>query len=89
VTITAHVDRSWRFRSWDAFELPKPFARITVVYGEPRFVQGSDVRAAAERAAEFTQYMHDDRARADAIARGVAPADGAAAGPVRTGQRER
>lgn len=29
------VDRAWRLRSWDRFTIPKPFARILVVYGDP------------------------------------------------------
>jgi lysophospholipid acyltransferase (LPLAT)-like uncharacterized protein len=32
------VDRAWRLRSWDRFTIPKPFARLRVVYGEPVFV---------------------------------------------------
>ncbi|MBL8896057.1 MAG: DUF374 domain-containing protein [Planctomycetes bacterium] len=27
--------RAWRMRSWDEFNVPKPFSRIAVVYGEP------------------------------------------------------
>lgn len=30
-----HSDRTWVFRSWDRFRLPKPFAIITAYYGEP------------------------------------------------------
>jgi len=33
--IHAVADRAWRFRSWDQFMLPKPFARIRIAYGEP------------------------------------------------------
>lgn len=33
--IHAEADRAWRFASWDRFMLPKPFARVRVVYGEP------------------------------------------------------
>ncbi|MFY7922710.1 MAG: lysophospholipid acyltransferase family protein [Gemmatimonas sp.] len=69
VTITAHIDRAWRLGSWDALELPKPFAKITVLYGVPRLVVGDDVRAIAARTAEFTAYMHEDRATVDALAR--------------------
>lgn len=29
------VDRAWRLRSWDRFTIPKPFARLVVVYCEP------------------------------------------------------
>ncbi len=28
-------DRAWRLRSWDRFTIPKPFARLVVVYGDP------------------------------------------------------
>ena len=33
--IHAEADRAWRFRSWDQFMLPKPFARVRIAYGEP------------------------------------------------------
>lgn len=29
------VDRAWRLRSWDRFTIPKPFARLRIVYAEP------------------------------------------------------
>lgn len=29
------ADRAWHLDSWDAFTIAKPFARLTVVYGEP------------------------------------------------------
>jgi lysophospholipid acyltransferase (LPLAT)-like uncharacterized protein len=31
----AAADRAWRLNSWDRFLIPKPFARVTVAYGEP------------------------------------------------------
>jgi lysophospholipid acyltransferase (LPLAT)-like uncharacterized protein len=68
VTITAHVNRAWQFGSWDGFELPKPFARITVVYGDPIMVNDADVRTAAERTDEFAAYMQQGVARAAALA---------------------
>lgn len=68
VTITGHVDRKWQLGSWDGFEIPKPFARITVLYGEPRRVDDADIRAASERTAEFAEYMQQDLARAAALA---------------------
>lgn len=57
VTITAHADRCWRLKSWDRFEIPKPFARVTVLYGEPKRVDGEDVREAAAHADEFGADM--------------------------------
>ncbi len=35
VPLHAAPDRAWRFRSWDRFCLPKPFARVRIGYGEP------------------------------------------------------
>ena len=76
VTITGHVDRKWQLSSWDGFEIPKPFARVTVLYGTPRAVDDPDVRTAAERTAEFARYMHDDLARAAALAASTHAASG-------------
>jgi lysophospholipid acyltransferase (LPLAT)-like uncharacterized protein len=53
VGIAAHVDRAWRLRSWDAFEIPKPFARITVAYTPARVVPGASAREAAAAAETF------------------------------------
>ncbi len=35
--VLCHVShsRAWRLRSWDSFEIPKPFSRVTVRYDEP------------------------------------------------------
>jgi lysophospholipid acyltransferase (LPLAT)-like uncharacterized protein len=50
------VSRAWRFNSWDKFVLPKPFARIDIVYGEPVRIASapSDFSAEAE---QFTELM--------------------------------
>lgn len=32
------ADRAWRVRSWDRLIVPKPFARVSVAFGEPRVV---------------------------------------------------
>jgi hypothetical protein len=34
VPIYASADRAWYFKSWDRFMLPKPFARVTLRFGE-------------------------------------------------------
>ncbi|MDF1502643.1 lysophospholipid acyltransferase family protein, partial [Roseisolibacter sp. H3M3-2] len=51
--VAAHVDRAWRLGSWDRFEIPKPFARITVAYSDPTPVPGPTPREAAESAPRF------------------------------------
>ena len=45
------VDRAWRLRSWDRFTIPKPFARLHVVYCDPVTVAADADDAALERIA--------------------------------------
>lgn len=73
VPIVAHSDRKWRLRSWDVFEIPKPFARVTIAYGTPLRVDGSDARSAAERADEFAQRLHVELERVAHLAAGKTP----------------
>lgn len=48
----AHADRAWRLASWDRFLIPKPFARVRIVYGLPFHVEvGSEGLARAEERA--------------------------------------
>ena len=35
VPIAVASSSSWKLRSWDEFRIPKPFARVHVVYGTP------------------------------------------------------
>lgn len=42
--------RKWVFNSWDRFQVPKPFSRICMVYGDPIYVKPDDaLDQAAER----------------------------------------
>lgn len=68
VGIVALVDRAWRLGSWDRFEIPKPFARVLLAYGEPTPVPGTSPREAAEAAALFAGYMEALAERAAAAA---------------------
>ncbi|MFN7457436.1 MAG: hypothetical protein ACK5U0_08570, partial [Gemmatimonas sp.] len=61
-----------------------PFARLPVRAGTPRGVDGADRRAGAERASEFAEYMRQDLALVEALARGEvnsAPPRGEAPAP--------
>ena len=69
VSLVAYVDRKWQLRSWDGFEIPKPFARVTIEYGEPVVLDDADVRAVAARTDEFAQRMHDAVARVETLAK--------------------
>jgi len=63
VPLVAHADRVWRVRSWDAFEIPKPFARVSVLYDEPIHVKAASAREAAERVPEYEAIMSTAMAR--------------------------
>lgn len=65
VAIGVSASRSWHLRSWDAFMIPKPFARVTVAYSNPIFVDAPDSRAAAEQGALFEAALNDTVARAE------------------------
>ncbi|CAN5289326.1 hypothetical protein BH23GEM2_BH23GEM2_21590 [soil metagenome] len=55
--IVVDAPRAWRLKSWDQFVVPKPFARVTVAYGEPLRVTGSSARAAAAEAPRLDAAM--------------------------------
>jgi lysophospholipid acyltransferase (LPLAT)-like uncharacterized protein len=66
VPILMHADRAWRLKSWDRFTIPKWFARVTYVYGEPTMVGGATPREAAAEAERFEALMHEAQKVADA-----------------------
>jgi lysophospholipid acyltransferase (LPLAT)-like uncharacterized protein len=55
--IVAHVDKAWRLSSWDSFIIPKPFARVTVAYGEPIHIDADTSRDAAANAPKLQAAM--------------------------------
>lgn len=57
--VVAVADRAWRLKSWDRFMIPKPFARVTVAYGNPTNVLATTPRAAADEASRFEAIMND------------------------------
>ncbi len=38
VPISVNASRYWQIKSWDNFQIPKPFAKLTLVFGEPIYV---------------------------------------------------
>jgi len=56
--VSIAASRTWRFRTWDKFELPLPFSRIVIAYGEPvRMPRGLDAEALARMQAEMGQRL--------------------------------
>ncbi len=47
VAMRIDADRAWYARGWDRFAIPKPFARITLTYGEPFVARSADESEAA------------------------------------------
>jgi lysophospholipid acyltransferase (LPLAT)-like uncharacterized protein len=45
-------DRAWRARSWDRYTIPKPWARVALVYEEPVMVERDANPDALARATE-------------------------------------
>ena len=37
--LTAVVSSYWKVNSWDGFMIPKPFSKVTIVYGEPIYIE--------------------------------------------------
>ena len=54
-----HASRVFRFRTWDRFVLPLPFARVAVAIGAPRYVpKGLDAAALARWQAEMANELY-------------------------------
>ena len=66
VPLVAHCSRYWQLKSWDAFEIPKPFARVTVLYDQP--VAATD--SVESTSAALQGAMANALVRCEALARG-------------------
>ena len=71
IPLTSASDRHRVFRSWDAFELPYPGARVVVRYGEPLVVDPNADRAEVEaRRLDLERELTRITDEADRSARG-------------------
>ena len=56
--ISVAASRTWRFRTWDRFELPLPFSRVVIAYGEPvKLPRGVDADSLARWQAEMAERL--------------------------------
>lgn len=55
--VAAHASSAWRLGSWDRFLIPKPFARVTIAYGQPTEVSAPTARDAAGETEKFERLM--------------------------------
>ncbi len=52
------ADRAWYFKSWDRFQLPKPFSRVTLKYENPiRLEKTNDRKRIELQRAEIERFM--------------------------------
>jgi lysophospholipid acyltransferase (LPLAT)-like uncharacterized protein len=52
------ASRTWRFRTWDRFELPLPFSRVVLAYGEPvQMPRGLDAASLERMQAAMAQRL--------------------------------
>ena len=51
VPVSCNSSRKWVLGSWDRFEIPKPFARVTVCLGEPVFISTPDETSQDDKSA--------------------------------------
>jgi lysophospholipid acyltransferase (LPLAT)-like uncharacterized protein len=57
VPVGSAASRAWWFDSWDRFLVPRPFARLRVVYGDAIFIPRDADREALDRAARTIEGM--------------------------------
>ncbi len=64
VALRAHAASAWRFRSWDRFLVPKPFARVTIAYGPVTYVPAGDPAVLEQARLAFAAVMSETGRRA-------------------------
>jgi hypothetical protein len=65
--ISIAASHTLRFTTWDKFELPLPFSRVVIAYGEPvRMPRGLDPDSLARMQAEMAQTLQELQAQARA-----------------------
>ncbi|MFN9333646.1 MAG: lysophospholipid acyltransferase family protein [Planctomycetota bacterium] len=72
VPVAVAVDRAWRLRSWDRFVIPKPFARLLVVHGDPILAPADATDAQLEEIGDGVRSTILAGERAAFVALGVA-----------------
>jgi lysophospholipid acyltransferase (LPLAT)-like uncharacterized protein len=63
VPLAASASAFWQLGSWDGFMIPKPFARVTIAYGDPLTVEAPSSREAGEKTELLASAMAVAHAR--------------------------
>lgn len=78
VPVAFAADCAWRLRSWDRFQIPKPFSRVTVAFGEPVVAPADEMPenvevVRAEIEARLNALLDGIEAKPDSEAQAAAP----------------
>jgi len=68
--ISVHYDRPWTFKTWDKFQLPRPFSKVRIILGETMPVP----RRLTDEEFELKRQEVEQIMRADALGYDGAPA---------------
>jgi len=71
IPVAFAASSAWTFNSWDRFTVPKPFARVHLLYGEPIPHPGYDTDV-QEFAQVLEDRLNDTLAQAESLAGGGA-----------------
>lgn len=69
IPATFAARRMWVFRSWDRFKVPKPFAHVHLLFGDP-IPPPDDTVSLKTFTRQLEAALNDLTARADALCRG-------------------
>lgn len=64
--LAARASAFWQLGTWDRFIIPKPFARVTIAYGDPTPVIADSSRAAGAMTELLSSLIDDAHRRMDA-----------------------
>ena len=66
--VAVAASRTYTFKTWDRFELPLPFSRVAIVYGEPvKIARTSDAEALAALQRQMAARLLALRGEAEAL----------------------
>lgn len=57
IGVAVTVSRAWRFRSWDRFMVPAPFARVTIAYTDAMRIDSRDAQDVEAKAEQMRALM--------------------------------
>jgi lysophospholipid acyltransferase (LPLAT)-like uncharacterized protein len=67
VPVSVAASRTWRLNTWDQFEIPLPFSRVAIAFGEPfKVPRGTDAEGILRLQAELAERLNALKASAQA-----------------------